>query len=219
MTHWIKMRKDLKGDPAVLLLSATLGLSRREVVGVLHDFWSWADTNLADGTAPGLTPEHLDRLVEVPGFCAALAKVGWLTLSSEGIVIPSFDRHLGNGAKRRAINAVRAATHRSRRRTPKISPPTAPNHVLVDEIARHFSFGYAKAGRVVNEVGVNPDDWQAWLTYEREHGTALTALNIQRFRRPEEVPARLAGSHDVSAENRVSRRSSFAEPGKFNGIE
>ena len=240
ISHWIKMRKDLMGDTAVLLLSSTLGLSRREVVGLLHEFWSWADSNLADGTLRGLTAEHLDRLVAVPGFSDAMLRVGWLTISQGGLAIPRFRRHLGESAKRRSIAAVRAAERRFQNEALTISPvapgdgsntkeeekpvSTEEEHILVDEIARHLGLGYAKAGRVVYDSGVTRDDWNAWLEYESRHGTRLAVQDIQRYRNPSEIPAPVVPAAGVrcgphAEERGISRRSSFEPPGKFEGIE
>ena len=64
---------------------------------------------------------------------------------------------------------------------------------LVDAIARKFSMGYAKAGIVVNELGVDLNDWNDWKEYEQKHGTRMAVMNIQRFKNPKDIPAEVAG--------------------------
>lgn len=220
MSHWIKMRKDLRGDPAVILLRAQLGLTSRETIGLLHEFWSWADSNVVDGEAQGLTPELLDLMMEAPGFSVAMEKVRWLTTTPTGISIPNFERHLGNGAKRRSLTAARAGACRLRRQQQRASQaPGAADHALVNEIARHLNFGYTKASQVVRSLGITAEDWQSWREYERRHGTALTAQNIQRYRRPAEVPVPVVVPRPMGSSEVLSRRSSFAEPGKFQSHE
>ena len=64
---------------------------------------------------------------------------------------------------------------------------------LVDAIARKFGMGYAKAGIVVNELGVDMEDWNAWKEYETKNGTRLAVMNIQRFKNPADIPAEVLG--------------------------
>src|SRR5262249_47303914 len=55
----------------------------------------------------------LDRRVGHEGFCEALQEVGWLTVELDRLVIPRFERHNGQSAKRRALTADRVARHRA----------------------------------------------------------------------------------------------------------
>ena len=73
---WIKMRKVLGRHPKVFELSALLELHRHQVIGMLHEVWSWADDHSIDGNAVSVTGVTLDRIAECDGFAAALRKVG-----------------------------------------------------------------------------------------------------------------------------------------------
>lgn len=112
---WIKMRHDLADDPAVIRIAERLGLDPDTIVGKLHRFWSWADRQLRDGNADGVTLAWLDRFVSVPAFSEMLLRVGWLEPTEEGFKIPNYERHLGKNAKSRALAQQRSATHRSRK--------------------------------------------------------------------------------------------------------
>ena len=123
---WIKMRVDLAADPNVIGISIAVGLDEDYVVGKLHKLWSWADQHTTDGNAKSVTQTWLDRYVGVDGFADALAAVGWLVVSDDGISIPDFERHNGESGKRRALTANRAAKRRSKSNAPTVtkSAPT-----------------------------------------------------------------------------------------------
>ncbi len=128
---WIAMRTDLADDPAVLRLRELLGLDAFSVVGVLHRVWSWADTQLRDGNASGVTPALLERAIGVTGVCDALVEVGWLQVlegGSGGIAFPNFDRWNRQTTKARLLTARRVETHRKRRcNAPSVTQPLPQN--------------------------------------------------------------------------------------------
>lgn len=109
---WIKMRVDLRADPAVISIANSLKLDEDTVVGKLHLFWSWLDQQTVDGNALGVTAAWLDRYVQRTGFAKALASAGWLTITKAGISAPDFEKHNGETAKQRALTAIRAANFR-----------------------------------------------------------------------------------------------------------
>lgn len=106
------MRVDLRKDPAVKGIARRTGLDRFQVVGRLHAVWSWADQQLRNGNAVGVTAEDLDEEAEHPGFAQAMADERWLKILSTGLVFPDFDRHNGKPAKERALTAKRVKRHR-----------------------------------------------------------------------------------------------------------
>lgn len=75
---WIKMRTDLSEDPLVIAMAARLHIDEFSVVGRLHRIWSWADRQLTDGLALGITTEWIDQHVRLEGFSNALLEMGWL---------------------------------------------------------------------------------------------------------------------------------------------
>lgn len=109
---WIKMRVDLDTDPAVISISADLNVTECTVVGMLHRLWAWADAQSRNGHVAGVTKKWIDRYVCHDGVADALEKVGWLLEENGGITFPNFDRHNGQSAKKRAIDARRQREHR-----------------------------------------------------------------------------------------------------------
>lgn len=114
MADWIKMRTDLREDPAVYKLAAALRLDRDSVVGKLHAFWSWWDANSRDGRVDGAVTVMSDELARCDGFGAAMLAVGWLAEDAKGLTMPHFERHNGRAAKERAQGNQRQAAYRVR---------------------------------------------------------------------------------------------------------
>lgn len=129
---WMKIRLDLREDPDVICIAGQLDLDNLVdheedlVVGKLNRFWAWANRELTDGNAPGVTPAWIDRYVCVTGFAEALREVDWLEVTEGGIVIPHFERHLSQGAKQRALTARRAASVRTKKRNAVSVTKSAP---------------------------------------------------------------------------------------------
>lgn len=140
---WIKKRKDLRTDPAVIGMAKLLDMEDYAVVGRLCDLWDWADThvvprqeasrssvtavtdvsqkNVTDvtddhvtGHAPWVDAGWIDRFTSCPGFAAALVEVGWLMVSDNGGVdFPKFERHMSQSAKQRVLDAERQQRSRA----------------------------------------------------------------------------------------------------------
>ncbi len=117
---WIKMDVNLHEKPEVIQLSSALSMDRYAVVGRLHRLWSWFDLHSADGRVAGVTACYLDELAGQPGFSQALRQVGWLEERGGGeLVVPNFDRHNGQSAKRRAEATERKRKSRGNQEEPE----------------------------------------------------------------------------------------------------
>lgn len=117
---WIKMRVDLQYDPAVIRISAAVGINTHTVVGALHCAWAWANQQTTDGRVPGLDEAFIDRLVGTPGFGRAMIDAGWLSVEKESpqlsptLVFPDFDLHNGASGKARIFKNQRQARWRAK---------------------------------------------------------------------------------------------------------
>jgi hypothetical protein len=111
--EWIKLRVDLADDPAVIAISAATRLCADEVIGKLYRLWAWADRQTRDGCAQGVTAEWVDSFVRKRGFAAAMVRSSWLETTDDGIRFPHFERHNGESAKTRALDAKRKQVQRS----------------------------------------------------------------------------------------------------------
>ncbi|TBL60752.1 DnaT-like ssDNA-binding domain-containing protein [Hafnia alvei] len=116
---WIKMRADLHTHPKVVRMASALKADRLRIVGGLHSAWCLFDVHSVDGYLDGYSPETLDDLIGFPGFARAMMAVGWLEEDGESLVMPRFEAHNGQSAKRRAQDADRKRSVR------KMSAPEA----------------------------------------------------------------------------------------------
>lgn len=120
---WIKIREDLRTDPAVALIASRTGVTTRHVVGALADVWSWAGRLTADGVVPLATPALLDEVAGSSGFAAAMIEGGWLLATQAGLVFPRWERHNSDQAKERALAVERQRESRARRLSQKSVTP------------------------------------------------------------------------------------------------
>lgn len=127
---WIKMRADLREDPAVFAIAERLRIDELHVVGCLHAFWSWCDKHAVDGRVDRATSRLVDKASGHKGFADALVSVKWLEIiEGEGITIPNFDRHNGESAKERSLKNRRQAKWRDGKATtaPSTETSTSPS--------------------------------------------------------------------------------------------
>ncbi len=110
--EWIKIRKDLPGDPNVALIAKACDISIAETILALITFWSWADSHSIDGKDMTVSPEFIDDMVRVRFFSASLADTNWLEVSDGTVTIPNFEVHLSKSAKRRALDQKRKSKER-----------------------------------------------------------------------------------------------------------
>lgn len=111
---WLKFEKATLEKPEVFQMAAILGLDPDAVIGKLLRVWNWFDDQSRDGHASVTVLSLLDRYSGVTGFVDAMEKVGWITQTSECLILPNFDRHNGSPAKSRALGTKRKQKSRER---------------------------------------------------------------------------------------------------------
>jgi hypothetical protein len=120
---WIKVEYSTIEKIEVAKLATALGMDPYTVLGRLVRIWSYFDLQSRDGRIDGIDANFIDRMIQHPGFCEALAAVGWMQIDAGSITLPSFDRHNGGGAKIRAQGANRQSKHRLRGKRDKSNAP------------------------------------------------------------------------------------------------
>jgi uncharacterized phage protein (TIGR02220 family) len=101
---WIKVEHATLDKAEVLRVAELLGVSRRECIGLLMDFWAWLDNNTTSEVVPNLSRLSMDTRMSCPGFAAALEVVGWVKWDDKNTraIIVNYDNHNGASAKTRA---------------------------------------------------------------------------------------------------------------------
>lgn len=116
--EWIKFESNLPEKPETLAITAAMGWTDPDLtVGKLMRLFRWFDQQTVDGNAARVTPALLDHVVGVTGFTMAVASVGWLSTTEDGLCLAKFERHNGESAKKRALTAKRVAKHKSNAET------------------------------------------------------------------------------------------------------
>lgn len=154
MSSWIKMRCDLRGDPAVFRISEALGLPELHVVGCLYAVWAWLDGHSVDGRVSGATERFIDRVAGVDGFSAAMRSVGWLGIDDEGVQLPHWERHNGSSAKTRALKTrLQAESRVEKAKIARSSEDGKQNRKPKADLATRLPGDW-----------VLPDDWRAFVS-------------------------------------------------------
>lgn len=116
--NWLKMRFRLWSHPKVIRVASELCptnvqshaermCTQASVIGGLLRLWALGHEHTTDGLLDGYTPDILDDEVGQPGFTQAMSNVGWITIEPNCLVIHEFNKHNGDGAKARAVDAAR----------------------------------------------------------------------------------------------------------------
>ena len=121
---WIKLRLDLRTDPAVFKLAAITKLDRFAIIGRLAEFWGWVDKHAVDGVVDGASSSVVDDVVSFDGFAEALVAVDWLRLHENSIEIPKHERHNSESAKERSLKNARQARWRANKDADVDAPPS-----------------------------------------------------------------------------------------------
>ncbi len=116
MSGWLKVEKTTPSKPEIAILARLLGVSIGDAFLNWYLVYAWADGATATGDVRGLTFEDVDKQSHaMPGTCAALASmdIEWVSAVQTGVRFNKWDRHNGNSAKARALEAEAKRLRRS----------------------------------------------------------------------------------------------------------
>lgn len=148
----MKIELDLSDKPEVHYIAGALQIDADAVVGKLFRVWSWFDKHTENGHAFGVTFVTLDKLVGHAGFGEAMQFAGWLEQKDKTLVMPNFDRHNGESAKKRGL----AQKRKSRERHAKSVTETRPEKRREEKI-----YTKAREGPMPEDFAVS-DRVKAW---------------------------------------------------------
>lgn len=232
---WIKMRADLFTHPKVVRMSSALRADTLRTVGGLMSVWCLFDAHSSDGKLQGYTPETLDAHIRWDGFSAAMKAVGWLDADGDSLVLPRFDIHNGQSAKRRAQDADRKRevrkmsaeeedekrTREEKRREEKKNPPNPRKRGTVTDFSPTFEEAWAEypardGGN--SKMGA----WKAWKArleagcneMEMLEGTKRYAANIRRLKKEGSTFVKMAATFYGPS---IHFRDTYAPP--INGTD
>ena len=117
---WLKIETGLPTKLEVYKIARELGINRAEVVGQLVNLWAWFDFNTLDGVINNIGSNGIIDAHTMQGFADAMFTVGWLeynadweTVGIKKLILPNFERHNGQTAKKRANTQLRQLRFRN----------------------------------------------------------------------------------------------------------
>ncbi len=113
---WIPFDHDLPDKAEVLAIMEKTGTSLADTLLRLCRMWIWFDRHTLDGkcNAFGVTG-LLQKCGGDKQFWGAVAAVGWLLITEDGLEVPKFAERFGSSARRRLLTAKRVAIHRGKK--------------------------------------------------------------------------------------------------------
>lgn len=115
---FVKWEIGLTRKREIIVLADRLGLHPHHVAGCAMALWEWAAEQTTTGVIPRCPLALLDAAAGFKGFAAALLAedVQWLHFdeATATVTFPHWERHNSQGAKSRALSAVRQSTYRER---------------------------------------------------------------------------------------------------------
>ena len=107
MAKWIKIETHTPDKAEIRHIARRCHCTKAEAFLAFFRLFVWLDEQTDDGHVEFFTPEDADDLAGLPGFGDALQEVRWITFSPGGAVVSNWDRHNGQSAKRRCMDAER----------------------------------------------------------------------------------------------------------------
>ena len=107
MAKWIKIETHTPDKNELRQIARLCSCSRSDAFLAFFRLFVWLDEQTANGHVDYLTPEDTDDISRLAGFGNALESVGWITYSAAGAIVANWDRHNGQSAKRRCLDAER----------------------------------------------------------------------------------------------------------------
>ena len=107
MAKWIKVETHTPDKAEIRHIARRCHCTKAEAFLAFFRLFVWLDEQTDDGHVEFFTPEDADDLAGLPGFGDALQEVRWITFSPGGAVESNWDRHNGQSAKRRCMDAER----------------------------------------------------------------------------------------------------------------
>jgi hypothetical protein len=128
---WIKMEHATACKPEVVLAAQLLCISRREMLGILVDYWIWLDANLDEsrhGMVTHVSRKSLEETLHCAGLAAVLEYIKWAEFDDEQriMTVKNWDRHNGKTAKSRALTRDRQARKRLQNRHANVTLVALP---------------------------------------------------------------------------------------------
>jgi len=107
MAKWIKIETHTPDKTEVRQIARLCNCTKADAFLAFFRLFVWLDEQTENGHVEFFTPLDADELGGLPGLGNALDTVRWITFSAAGAVVSNWNRHNGQSAKRRCLDAER----------------------------------------------------------------------------------------------------------------
>ena len=107
MAKWIKIETHTPDKAEIRQIARLCHCTKADAFLAFFRVFVWLDEQTEDGHVDYFTPDDADEIAGLKGFGNALQEVRWITFSQAGAVVANWDRHNGQSAKRRCLDAER----------------------------------------------------------------------------------------------------------------
>ena len=107
MAKWIKIETHTPDKTEIRHIARLCRCTKAEAFLAFFRVFVWLDEETDDGQVEFFTPCDADDIGGLRGLGAALQEVGWIRFGPAGAAVAHWDRHNGQSAKRRCLDAER----------------------------------------------------------------------------------------------------------------
>ena len=111
--NWIKVNSNLRTSPKLVTVASRLSVTPVTALGAICTAWMLADEHAGEsGLLKHINLQTLDGMIGVDGLAEAMAFVGWLEETEDGVQFVDYQEHNGSTAKTRALAQRRQSRKR-----------------------------------------------------------------------------------------------------------
>jgi len=107
MAKWIKVETHTPDKTELRHIARVCGCTKADAFLAFFRLFVWLDEQTENGQVDYFTAADADEIAGLSGFGEALQEVRWITFGPTGAVVANWDRHNGQSAKRRCLDAER----------------------------------------------------------------------------------------------------------------
>lgn len=107
MAKWIKIETHTPDKAEMRHIARVCHCSKADAFLAFFRVFVWLDEQTEDGHVDYFTAADADEIAGLKGFGDALQEVRWIIFGPTGAVVANWDRHNGQSAKRRCLDAER----------------------------------------------------------------------------------------------------------------
>jgi DNA replication protein DnaT len=107
MAKWIKIETHTPDKAEIRHIARLCHCTKADAFLAFFRVYVWLDEQTEDGHVDYFTADDADDIAGLKGFGEALEEVRWIMFGPAGAVVANWDRHNGQSAKRRCLDAER----------------------------------------------------------------------------------------------------------------